>query len=263
MMLYSRPGAWADLVITKSVNTQNNVDIVVDSAVLKVNYDFTRRVANQSQLKVLVSQDGFMPYFTLDTADLNARGDGRGVFYRSFSNLETVEVEAQRSYGSWSFQKWTDAYGNDISSASPVSAGSPIYQGEVTTSAWTDPVITVNMSAHRAIRAQYIYLTAAENVYPANGAKNVPVYVMLDWSDVPNATSYDLYLWRAGSPRPSTPTAAGLTVSMYMPPAPLLVESDYSWQVVPRVDQTFVEGSVWSFRTLKPPTRVRDFTLYE
>ena len=263
MMLYSRPGAWADLVLTKSVNTQNNVDIVIDSAVLRVTYDFTRRVANQSQLKVLVSQDGFMPYFKLNTADLNARGDGRGVFYRSFSNLRTVTVEAQRSYGSWSFQKWTDAYGNDISSASAAPAGSPVYQGEITTSAWTNPVITVNMSTHRAIRAQYIYLTAAENVYPADGAKNVTIYATLDWSDVPQATSYDLYLWRAGGPRPSTPTAAGLTVSRYTPPAPLLVESDYLWQVVPRRDQTSLEGSVWAFRTLKPPTRVRDFTLYE
>jgi len=174
-----------------------------------------------------------------------------------------VTVEAQPSYGSWLFQKWTDAYGNDISSASAAPAGSLVYSGEITTSAWTNPAITVNMSAHRAIRAQYIYLTAADYVYPAHGAKNVPVYVTLDWSDVPNATSYDVYLWRAGDSRPSTPTAAGLTVSMCTPPAPLLVESDYSWQVVPRVGQTFVEGSVWGFRTLKPPTRVRDFTLYE
>ena len=263
MMLYSRPGAWADLVITKSVNTQNNVDIVVDSAVLKVTYDFTRRAANQSALKVLVSQDGFMPYFKLGAADLNARRDGRGVFYRSFANSGTVTVEAQRSYGSWSFQKWTDAYGNDISSASAAPAGSLVYSGEITTSAWTDPAITVNLSTHRAIRAQYIYLTAAENVYPADGAKNVTIYATLDWSDVPQATSYDLYLWRAGGPRPSTPTAAGLTVSRYTPPAPLLVESDYLWQVVPRRDQTSLEGSVWAFRTLKPPTRVRDFTLYE
>jgi len=177
--------------------------------------------------------------------------------------LRTVTVEAQRSYGSWSFQKWTDAYGNDISSASAAPAGSLVYSGEITTSAWINPVITVNMSTHRAIRAQYIYLTAAENVYPADGAKNVTIYATLDWSDVPQATSYDLYLWRAGGPRPSTPTAAGLTVSRYTPPAPLLVESDYLWQVVPRRDQTSLEGSVWAFRTLKPPTRVRDFTLYE
>jgi len=58
-------------------------------------------------------------------------------------------------------------------------------------------------------------------VHPANAAKNVPVYATRDWSDVPQATSYNLYLWRAGDSGPSTPTAAGLKVSQYTRPAAL------------------------------------------
>ena len=248
MMLYSRPAAWADIVITKTVNTENNVDIVLDSVRLKLVYDFVRRPAGQSALRVLVSESGFTPFFQLSKTDLNNRQDGRGSFYRSYPNKGTVNVQAQPSYGDWKFQKWTDAYGRDLEGA-PTKAGFSIYKGWTTISAWTDPVITVDLSTHRAIRAQYVYLPRPRNLSPAIGEKNVPVTTKLDWTDIEDATSYDLYLWRTGDSRPTRPTATGLTVSEYTLPAPLDTFINFSWQVVAYAEQVSQEGTVWSFRT--------------
>jgi hypothetical protein len=263
MLLYSRPGAWADIVLTKNVNTENNVDIVLDSVRLKVNYDFTRRPAGQATLKIGPSVAGFMPYFTLNRTDLDTRQDGRGTVYRSFGTSGTVTVEAQPVYGAYLFQKWTDGYGGDLPGGAGATANSRRTGGLAAAAAWTNPLVSLNVSTHRTIRAKYVNLTLAGNPSPANGAANVPTGVTLSWGEIPDATSYDLYLWPTGSAQPGVPTAAGLTVSRYVSAALLNATAPYSWQVVVHADQLAQPGPVWTFRTAGPQSMVRDAARYE
>jgi hypothetical protein len=84
---------------------------------------------------------------------------------------------------------------------------------------------------------------------PGDSAQAVPLAVTLDWADSARATAYDLYLWKAASAKPATPTAAGLTVSEYMPPAALEANTLYNWTVTARNASGDTAGPQWSFTT--------------
>ena len=116
LLIYSRPAAWADITLTKDVNTETGIDMVIDSLRLEVTYDFTPKDSDKIKVQVLVSEDGLMPYFIVDTEDLNGRQDGRGNFHRTYykNSNEKVTVKAPAAYGLWQFEKWTDRYGNDL-----------------------------------------------------------------------------------------------------------------------------------------------------
>ena len=43
IMLFSRPAAWSDIFMSKKVHTSGNADVVIDSLVLSLQYDFTPR----------------------------------------------------------------------------------------------------------------------------------------------------------------------------------------------------------------------------
>nr|QNO49773.1 hypothetical protein DMFPCFDI_00016 [Methanosarcinales archaeon ANME-2c ERB4]QNO50125.1 hypothetical protein GDOAKEED_00029 [Methanosarcinales archaeon ANME-2c ERB4] len=116
ILIYSRPAAWADITLTKDVNTQTGIDMVIDSLRLEVIYDFTPKDSDKVKLQVLVSEDDLLPYFIVDAKDLNNRQDGRGNFHRTYHKNPTdeVTVKVPASYGVWQFEKWTDRYGNDL-----------------------------------------------------------------------------------------------------------------------------------------------------
>ncbi|MCX7048261.1 MAG: right-handed parallel beta-helix repeat-containing protein [Candidatus Sumerlaeota bacterium] len=84
---------------------------------------------------------------------------------------------------------------------------------------------------------------------PADGATRVPIGITLDWSDCDWTESYDLYLWKASQPKPTTPTAANLDRSDYTPPMSLERDTLYSWQVVAKSQGGNTTGLVWSFAT--------------
>ncbi len=52
---------------------------------------------------------------------------------------------------------------------------------------------------------------------PANFQESVPVNATLVWEPCSGADYYDLYLWPANEPKPSTPTVKNLTSSYYKP----------------------------------------------
>jgi len=116
LLIYSRPAAWADITLTKDVYTHTGIDVVIDSLLLEVTYDFTPKDSDKIKVQVLVSEDGLMPYFIVDTEDLNGRQDGRGNFHRTYykNSNEKVTVKAPAAYGLWRFEKWTDRYGNEL-----------------------------------------------------------------------------------------------------------------------------------------------------
>ncbi|UCC30456.1 MAG: hypothetical protein JSU86_19935 [Phycisphaerales bacterium] len=112
-LMYSRPGADAELMITRTVSS--GAVVVIDSLVLDVTYDFYRQPETLANLTVRVSENGLLPYFVVSESDKNDRRDGRGSFYRAYASPTNVmTVEAPTTYGSWEFEKWTDCTGNDL-----------------------------------------------------------------------------------------------------------------------------------------------------
>ncbi len=90
---------------------------------------------------------------------------------------------------------------------------------------------------------------AIVNVYPPNGSIGVPTDSYLDWENTPGAVTYDLYLWKEGQARPSTPTAAALTASSYLPGAPLEESEEYRWQVIAVNGAGQTIGDEWELST--------------
>ena len=113
-VLYSQPAGWADLSISKHVNTPNAVDIVVDRLQLKLQYDFLPAYGD-SRLQVRMSSRELMPRVQVDTADKNGRQDADGEFTRIYPNYQTVTLTAPAQYGAYSFQRWTDNSGQTLS----------------------------------------------------------------------------------------------------------------------------------------------------
>jgi hypothetical protein len=140
ILLYSRPSAWADIVLTKSVYSYNAVDILIDSLRLELQYNFVRKLADQAGLEAGALDSDLKPYFVLSTADLNARQDALGDFNRTYHKNAAVSISAPPEYGDWRFAAWTDMFGVPI-------AGS----------AATNPAILLLLSDNKVLRAKYLY----------------------------------------------------------------------------------------------------------
>ncbi|MEO5594890.1 MAG: PA14 domain-containing protein, partial [Chitinophagaceae bacterium] len=73
----------------------------------------------------------------------------------------------------------------------------------------------------------------ATNTLPANGAVTATsTTAVLSWSNVLNATSYDVYLWTGATP-PASPTAANVATNTYNASG-LTASALYNWYVVPK-----------------------------
>ena len=158
VLLYSRPAAWADIVLTREVNTDNDIDVVIDNLRLKVTYDYTRTDSGKVRLEVLTSEEGMMPYFIVSKEDLNDRQDGRGSFLRTYfkSSADTVMVEAPAAYGTWQFERWTDKFGNDLG-ADP-----------------TNSVLEVNLGSDQTVYARMTDPSVPPEPQPTSAATPVP-----------------------------------------------------------------------------------------
>ena len=163
MVMYSRPAAWADILITKESVTGTGADMIIDALRLEVEYDYFEKRNDLVELTVDVAGD-LMPTILLDTpakdlqVDVNGRGDGRGDFVRVFNPSETVKLEAPAMFGTWIFDHWEDATGHVLKS--------------LTTSVST----TVSMTSHK--RLQAVYFNTADTTPPSspvietNGGQN-------------------------------------------------------------------------------------------
>lgn len=114
IMLFSRPSVWSDITLSKLVQT-NGDDIVIDSLVLSLQYDYTLRPENIRNIDITANND-LMPYIACSAEDINGRGSGRGPLYRSYrTSTQTVTFTAQDKYETYYFVNWTDQYGKVIS----------------------------------------------------------------------------------------------------------------------------------------------------
>ena len=114
IMLFSRPAAWSDIFMSKKVHTSGNADIVIDSLVLSLQYDFTPRPDPIRNIDIATS-DGLLAYITCSEADRNGRSNGKGSFHRSYTRGSgTVTFTATETHGNYHFLNWTDRMGNVV-----------------------------------------------------------------------------------------------------------------------------------------------------
>ncbi|MBR6847483.1 MAG: T9SS type A sorting domain-containing protein [Bacteroidales bacterium] len=115
IMLFSRPAAWSDIFMSKKVHSSGNADIVIDSLVLSLQYDFTPRPDAIRNIDITTS-DGLLAYITCSEADRNGRSNGKGSFHRSYTRGGgTVTFTAEETYGNYHFLNWTNRAGNVVS----------------------------------------------------------------------------------------------------------------------------------------------------
>lgn len=84
---------------------------------------------------------------------------------------------------------------------------------------------------------------------PASGSSTMLAWTPLEWAAAPEAESYDIYLWKDGTNRPSAPTGT-VTTNRYFPSKYLNFSTSYHWRVVARLKTGgTVAGPQWSFTT--------------
>ena len=115
IMLFSRPAAWSDITMSKKVHTTGGADIVIDSLVLTLQYDYTIR-PNQIRYIDIATNEDLLPYITCSEADRNGRSNGKGNFHRSYTRSGgRVTFTAMEKHGTYHFVNWTDRGGNVVS----------------------------------------------------------------------------------------------------------------------------------------------------
>lgn len=115
IMLFSRPSGWSDLALSKKVHTSGGADIVIDSLVLRLQYDFTRRPNSIRNIDVTANEN-LLPYIACSDEDINGRSNGNGNLYRSYAlSTQPVKFTAIEQYGTYYFTNWTDKSGKVVS----------------------------------------------------------------------------------------------------------------------------------------------------
>lgn len=114
IMLFSRPAAWSDIYLSKKVHTSGNADVLIDSLVLTLHYDYTPRPEQIRNIDIATSND-LLPYITCSEADRNGRSNGKGSFHRSYTRSNgTVTFTTMETHGNYHFVNWTDRAGNVV-----------------------------------------------------------------------------------------------------------------------------------------------------
>ena len=114
IMLFSRPAAWGEVTLSKKVHTSGGADVVIDSLVLRLQYDFTRRPNKLRNIDITTNEG--LPYIACSVEDVNGRSNGNGVLNRSYAiSSQPVTFTAIEQYGTYYFVNWTDRGGKVVS----------------------------------------------------------------------------------------------------------------------------------------------------
>jgi len=163
-MIYSRPGVWADIRISKDALPASK-KMVLESLVFELEYDYAERPTNNRNLDVyalgvdgsietLRSADAaqrgtmLMPYIEVSKSDRRNRANGRSLMYRTYTRDTEVTLTAPKEYGRYQFVNWTDRDNKVVSS---------------------NLSVDVRMANDVSLRANYLYtgamLKAADTIY--------------------------------------------------------------------------------------------------
>ncbi len=140
IMLYARPGAWADIVIKKAPHEENSGELVIDSVRLLVRYDRIIRPSQFSTLQIATQPQGLVPYFAVGRVDRWGRRDGVGELYRTYNTGLSTTVAAPVQSGDYSFVKWTDGAGNEVSQSAALSVFLDSNRKRIAQYVYTGPV---------------------------------------------------------------------------------------------------------------------------
>ena len=102
-------------------------------------------------------------------------------------------------------------------------------------------------------KAQAKMISKATNPFPGNGASGVPLDITLEWSPIPTAEKYDVYLWRSSEPFPRSPLGNHITTARFTPGIRLIPGTKYNWMVKAFGRTGRVAGDTWTFRTADVP----------
>ncbi|MDR0798948.1 MAG: T9SS type A sorting domain-containing protein [Dysgonamonadaceae bacterium] len=142
IMIYSRPGAWADIRISKNNVVSGNTKMIIDELTFELQYDFVQRPTNNRNLDIYAgdvakSNISLSPYIEVSKADKSGRSNGRGTMYRTYNRGTSVNLEAPEEYGRWKFVHWTNRYDEVVS---------------------TNKIVTANMNNDTYLTANYQYM---------------------------------------------------------------------------------------------------------
>ena len=180
IMIYSRPGAWADIRISKNNVVSGNTKMVIDELTFELQYDFTQRPTQNRNLDVYARDidehsTTFMPYIEVSRADKNGRSNGRSVMYRTYNRDTDVTLTAPKEYGRYQFVNWTDRYDAVVST-----------DLSVNTRLTNDVALTVNYKYMGAV------LKTADTIYISSDAGFTTIQVEnlgveeMEWTAVSN-----------------------------------------------------------------------------
>ena len=160
VMLFSRPSAWSDVALTKKVHSSGGANVVIDSLVIKLDYDFTRRLNDIRNIDITVNE-GLLPYIACSVEDISGRSNGNGRLYRSYTkSSQPVTFTAVDKYESFWFKNWTDRAGNIVSN-----------ETAMTVDRLTDQFYTANYEYHGPI------LSVPDTIYVGNEGSSFTVNV--------------------------------------------------------------------------------------
>lgn len=115
--------------------------------------------------------------------------------------------------------------------------------------AWTDlsgELFRDNDTA-KGVYTNYTKPDSVKSTVPANGAVNIDFPIALSWQPSAGATRYDLYYWKFGDPRPSSPNVSNITQISYQINGGLNYGQKYNWQIVSKNPQCETPGQIKTF----------------
>lgn len=143
IMLFSRPSAWGDINLSKKIYTSGGADIVVDSLVMKLQYDFNRRPDKLCNIDIATRGD-LLPYIACNAPDQNGRAEGNGNLYRSYiKSAQPVTFSAVEKYGNYYFVNWTDRGGKVVSDKADLTVTRSTDQFYFANYEWRAPILGV------------------------------------------------------------------------------------------------------------------------
>ncbi|MBN1815719.1 MAG: right-handed parallel beta-helix repeat-containing protein [Sedimentisphaerales bacterium] len=172
LMIYARPSAWADITITTEQNTGLCDPIVISGLTLKVSYDYAAANAPTVVIANRLEPENILPYFVVDTEDINGRQDGIGafsrVYERSLFGSRKVTIIAPALVGGWRFDKWVRPSGNDLPAEY-----------------YTDSIDTIRipLEAHHTVLARYAYAGTMSEYGDMNADEDIDLTDFIKFSE--------------------------------------------------------------------------------
>lgn len=180
IMIYSRPSAWADILISKNNIVSGDTKMIIEDLTFELQLDFAQRPVNNRNLDVYAgdidnSAISLSPLITASRSDKNSRSNGRGTFYRTYNSGTNLQLEAPEEYGRYKFANWANQYDEIIT---------------------TNASVSVAISNDSYLKANYKYmepvLSLNDSVLVGRNAKSIAVKVEnkgseeMEWSVASN-----------------------------------------------------------------------------